>query len=94
MKLTRKCKEKFFEWYENREGNTLTVIELELMSESVIQNALIIDFFDSVGVYIEISVTYGFNWSIDDFGGEDYNNRQQATIQAIKKANDIYNERN
>ncbi|WP_291076389.1 MULTISPECIES: hypothetical protein [unclassified Empedobacter] len=101
MILTGKCKEKFWEWYKNREGKTLTPKELELISEEVLQNALIIDFFDSVGIYIEIHyssflgnrflciVNTNENHKVTSF----QNNRHQAIKKAIKKANDLYNSR-
>lgn len=67
----------------------------------VLQNALIIEFFDSVGIYIEIIKDnwFGFNihrgnWKALDFSIGGYDTRQQATKQAIIKANEIYNERN
>ena len=59
-----------------------------------IQNALIIEFFDEQGVYIELfnlgSFMFAINNSHEDNG---YLTRKEATIQAIKQANDIYNER-
>lgn len=100
MELTEKCKEKFLEWYKNREGKTLTPKELELMSEEVLQNALIIEFFDSVGIYIDIRIEFNDSFvlkTFDSYVEDDYvgnfSNRQEATIQAIKKANDLYNSR-
>lgn len=67
----------------------------------VLQNALIIEFFDSVGIYIYLETgTYfnkpNFRYKIitnDDtcIGYKEYS-RKEATVQAIKKANEIYNE--
>ncbi|MCA4782330.1 hypothetical protein IF125_08630 [Empedobacter stercoris] len=102
MILTGIAKEKFLEWNENREGKTLTLKELELMSESVILNALIIEFFDEYGIHINIF--YKYTWRVEIRDSQSsllstlnyavFDTRQEATIQAIKKANDIYNERN
>lgn len=67
-------------------------------------NALIIEWFDSVGICIEIDVSrfndkYGFDCgfyydNFNDYIAVDgfFNSRQEATEKAIGKANDIYNE--
>lgn len=64
----------------------------------VLQNALIIEFFDSVGIYIDIRIEFNDSFvlkTFDSYAEDDYvgnfSNRQDATIQAIKKANDLYN---
>ena len=95
MILTGKCKEKFLEWYNEPETYFYGL-------NKTCQNALIIEFFDSVGVYIYLETgTYfnkpNFRYKIitnDDtcIGYKEYS-RQESTIQAIKKANDIYNVR-
>ncbi len=68
-------------------------------------NALIIEWFDSVGIYIIISPSDNpKNWFYTILGEDilspfyqmyqsldDFENRQEAIIQAIKKANEIYN---
>ena len=91
MILTGKAKEKFLEWLDEESTWFQTFSDTH-------QNALIIEFFDSVGVYIGVypatncSQYLMFEISInDDWIGEE-ENRQEATIQAITKANDIYNE--
>ena len=70
-----------------------------------IQNALIIEFFDYKNIFIEVSGIFyqgfepEFNYNIQEKGtlnginGEVFNSRQEATIQAIKQAIKIYNER-
>lgn len=66
-------------------------------------NALIIEWFDSVGIIINVGGVlqngiYSFSFDIqenntlngiDEYG---FSNRQEATEKAIEKANDIYNE--
>ena len=93
--ITNKAKEEFLkEYYKESFKNNWNLEELEYIFNilpQTCQNALIIEWFDSIGIYINISVTYGFNWYINELGGEDYNNRQEATKQAIIKANEIYN---
>lgn len=113
MILTGKCKEKFEKWYfENHCSSNIKFEDLLpyhiydvfgwLYKQSLtIQNALIIEFFDSIGVYIEIHyssflgnrficiVNTNENHKVTSF----QNNRHQAIKKAIKKANDLYNSR-
>jgi hypothetical protein len=62
-----------------------------------VQNALIVDWFDSVGIYIEVTKWNDtiWQWNIDDGDeypdGKDYSSRTEATNAAIKKANELYN---
>ena len=97
MILNGKTKEDFKEWvFENYYFQDLNVLyPLHLV------DTLIIEFFDSVGIYIYLETgTYlnkpNFIYKIitnDDtcIGYKEYS-RKEATVQAIKKANDIYNE--
>ena len=67
-----------------------------------IQNALIIEFFDSIEIIIQIHNVCDDWWfrvksktkTIKSEKYNEYKNRQQATIQAIEKANDLYNSSN
>lgn len=95
MILTDKAKEDFKEWvFENYYFQDINVLyPLHLV------DTLIIEWFDSAGIYIGVypnnnmSSYLSFEMSInDDWIGEELT-RQEATIQALKKANDIYNER-
>ena len=89
MTLNGKTKEDFIDY----------ISLVEEMSD-IYRNALIIEFFDSVGIYIYLETgTYfnkpNFRYKIitnDDtcIGYKEYS-RQEATIQAITKANEIYN---
>jgi len=93
MKLTGKC---FDEFEAQNKGRGY----FALLPESC-QNALIIEFFDSVGIYVEllyfidgnyfVSIVY-HNDGHNHIG--DFDNRTQATNEAIIKANDLYNENN
>ena len=95
MILNGKTKEDFIDYIDSDD------LLVEGMSD-IHRNALIIEFFDSVGVYIYLETgTYfnkpNFRYKIitnDDtcIGYKEYS-RQEATIQAITKANDIYNVR-
>ncbi len=63
------------------------------------QNALIIDFFDWTGIIIQINNVCGDWWyrvksestSIHSQWFHECKSRSEATIQAIKKVNEIYN---
>lgn len=94
MILNGKAKEDFKEWtFENNNFQDLNVLYPLYLVDT-----LIIEWFDSVGIYIGVypnnnmSSYLSFEMSInDDWIGEELT-RQEATIQAITKANDIYNE--
>ena len=110
MILTGKCKEDFLKSIYYKEDTNQVPIEDEcnenIFNESKrwlrrqderFLNALIIEFFDSVGIYIGI---VRFNVGSGYFESRiHYNNgvyftyvtRQEATKQAIIKANEIYN---
>ena len=96
--LTGKCKKSFIE---EKLGNNIGLFETMLQ---MYKHALIIDFFDSVGIYISINREISENsfWNFDFTYKENLNNtfftdyyetRQQATEEAIKKANEIFNNR-
>lgn len=77
---------------------------LDKMNE-VFKNALMMEWFDSVGIFIELSGIWyqgsepEFNYNIQEKGtlnginGHIFYSRQEATTAAITKANEIYNER-
>ena len=60
-------------------------------------HALIIDFFDSVGIYVNsdyFELNKGFYSEVLDSNFEIIKpTRQEALTEAIKKANEIYNEK-
>ena len=83
--------------------------DMFLMMYSVMKNALIIDWFDLVGIYIDTQLVATFDeceitqvcWFVNIAASNNcynsdkhYQTRQEATKQAILKANDIYNEIN
>lgn len=96
MILTGKALEDFKKWkVDNMRLSTIEVLDFKYLS-IVSQNAIIIEWFDSVGIHILIT----------DFEGEDYwcelnglkhsilgKTRQEAITQVIIKANEIYNEK-
>lgn len=94
MILTSNAKQDFFIWYgtgENYFNVTLQPIE---------QYANIIDWLDSVGIFINTmkEFTEGYSFSIYRDDESDipiiqcpYQSRQSATESAIKLANEIYN---
>lgn len=70
---------------------------------NIIGNALIIEWFDSVGIYIETGgadyrgVEFWYNIqeknTINGHNGEYFNSRQQAAEKALEKAIILYNEK-
>lgn len=67
--------------------------------EDIFKNALIIEWFDSVGIYIDIVIVfkkdtpkYVYYYGRYTNQSQQYNTRQEATKHAIIKANKIYNE--
>ena len=100
MILTGKCREDFEKWlnkemyylgrhnFEDRNNN------IEDLGENF-QNCLIIEWFDSVGIYITsdyLELNKGFFSEILNENFEIIKpTRQEALAEAIKKANEIYN---
>lgn len=98
MDLTGKAKYDFILW--NAKNNYIVselAITQELLHESVI-NALIIEWLDSVEIYINTPMTHVTDCFVIEINNsvyeEEYSSRQKATKQAIIKANQIYNENN
>lgn len=85
MKLTGKCKEAFEYNFNMSNFNELS---------ETLQNALIIDFFDSVGIYVNV-LKYNDKWKIiaDTQFRYLFESRQEATKAAIAKAVEIFNNR-
>lgn len=87
MILTGECKEDFLKWCKCNEKWFNTYLD-------IFQNALIIEFFYEQEYKIEKEVynlwDYCFVKCYWDRGFKEY---KESVAQAIKKANDIYNER-
>jgi hypothetical protein len=101
MILTGKCREGFINFM-CKNHKYIKWCDYQTMSE-VVLNALIIEYFDSIGVYIEIQVLkvetypkYSFNMRNISFNmlsqGDYFKSRQEATEKAIEKANDLINQ--
>lgn len=99
MDLTDKAREDFLNWYEVSDyGSSIDRINITF------KNALIIEWFDSIGIYIITNYSCGdFDYEVKDYTSQNsckihfnsnFESRQEATKQAIIKANKIYNERN
>ena len=110
MILTGKAKEEFFNWLDNQGVNGIDISNWEFekfhLLSNVSQNSLIIEWFDSVGIYISINYVDFYDEFRNNTGFETYvtnkglsvkfrsvSIRQEAIKQAIKKANEIYNEK-
>lgn len=110
MILTGKAKEDFYTWLKTQDDD-FGFIDIEPTSINVsfdnlyeiLENALIIEWFDSVGIQIEINIcswNKGYEFSptiytnficIGNMSATCCIDRKTATKQAIKKANEIYN---
>lgn len=96
MILTNKALKDFYTWIEKQDFPLSKYAVENNLVRNVFVNALIIEWFDSECIHIDtymcVDRTYDFKVN---FRG--YNvfciSRQEATEQAILKANEIYNER-
>lgn len=90
MILTDKTLKDFTFWLYNK--HAMKIFNIEFM-KPLLFNALIIDFFDSVGIYIEIirNDDY-FDYVVMEEWDYGFEIRQEAIEKAIEKANKIYNE--
>lgn len=77
MKLTGKCKEAFRKWFDENYNDYWTYYH----TKPVILNALIIEFFDSVGL-----------WEIQFYKAFFSLPYKEAINAAIEKANEIFNQ--
>lgn len=99
MKLTGKCAEAFKSYLKETKGDVMAHVIYEF--EDLYQNALIIEFFDSVGIYVEIKNKFGqrkqcqrFSFVVKNYNsGFLFDFRTEATNKGIEKANEIFNNR-
>ena len=101
MILTGKNKRTFLKWLKIRVNSTLHEIDniefwFNLQDESF-KITLIIEWFDSVGIYVNAELDYlhivwfptiNNDWNFEE---REFETRQEAIKEAIKKANEIYN---
>lgn len=100
MELTEKAKEDFEKWLYSKHKMYLKDLKDVDLDGNIFQNTLIIDFFGSVGIYI--SIINGKNLSriyiesdlknYHQIEENEFKSRQKAKTEAIKKANEIYNQ--
>ena len=111
MEVTGKAKESFEKWMHsckfeelelNDYGDLYEVFDVSYIFEQLpesMQYGVYVDWFDSVGVEIEITQSerfegvwcYYFEESMNDYQGN-ASTRHKARTKAINKANTIYNE--
>ena len=96
--LTGKCKEAFIDYLDKTNQITIEKGILKLHWQDFPEkytHALIIDFFDSVGIYVNsdyFELNKGFYSEVLDSNFAIVKpTRQEALTEAIKKANEIYN---
>jgi hypothetical protein len=99
MKLTGKCKEDFEKWYFDNDKNVYIDLKSFYSLDESMQYGVYVDFFDSVGVHVEVKVKSSFqkfNYGIHDknewiVSSAFIKTRQEARTAAIEKANELYN---
>ena len=107
MELTGKCKVDFEKWFtrnDNHKGFDEHQVALDVKYRLKVfyqlydsmQYGVYVDFFDSVGVFININTyDYGgryFQYSVDDLMPDTvFYKRSEAITQSIQKANELYN---
>jgi hypothetical protein len=86
--ITGKAERDFYKWLFEKHN-----LQPYNIFNRIFTNALIIEWFDSVGIYINIIGYSKTKWRVLVRSNYDeyFNSRQQATEEAIKKANEIYN---
>ena len=93
MILTGKALEHYKIWFDKYYNDYWTYYQ----SKPTILNALIINWFDSVGIYVNAELDYlhivwfptiNNDWNFEE---REFEKRQEAIKEAIKKANEIYN---
>lgn len=109
MELTGKCKEAFLDYLAktNQDSIEKGIVRMHWQEyPEKYLNALIIDFFDSVNINIHIDITssyYLYKIYVESLNYPDYEEkfhhgtnegRKIAQTEAIKKANEIYNQNN
>lgn len=106
MILTRKAKDDFLKWLQDNYELLIEDVGgfsyFWNAQTRVSEYALIIEWFDSVGITVDVMPildnpikwvpnTFWIAKEISTDDSEYYETRQQATTEAIKKANEIYN---
>tara|TARA_R110000782_G_scaffold130857_1_gene222566 strand:- start:1197 stop:1511 length:315 start_codon:yes stop_codon:yes gene_type:complete len=102
MKLTGKAKEDFGMWHFDR-GTPIKEYKSFIELSDTCINAVIIEFFDSVGITIDVMpiLNNHIKWMPNTFciekeitteDAEYYETRNESIEKAIEKANEIYNE--
>lgn len=102
MKLTGKCKKDFEKWFFNNYGiEEASFVRGEggfFNLPQSMQYGVLVDFFDSVGIYINAFSPDYFEihtgWDVVMNEGKVDRSRSEAREEAIKKFNKIYNEHN
>ena len=106
MKLTGKCKidfekwQKAEDWFWNAEMFDADYTNLELFNElpNSLKYGVYVDYFDSVGIDIDVFNNrsqgfYGYRFTGMRYMKINIKTRQEARTKAIEKANEIYNEK-
>lgn len=101
MLLTGKAKEDFEKWFRTKRATAKFRFWMLIETDPCVLNSVIIEWFDSVGIYIEPLKEYSFGFIIHIGNYKDpissllgFDSRQEAITEAIKKSNELYNLKN
>ena len=107
MELTGKCKKDFEKWFSEKSESHYRLVEWFEALDVSMQYGVYVDFFDSVGMMIELQVhvdptmqggSFKKFKAVILFKGRfvnvpnGYGKRYNARTEAIKKANELYND--
>ena len=104
MILNGKAKHDFLNWITKGMSSFAHDMEIEFFNQKseIEKNAIIIEWFDSMGIYINVggvlmdclsdfSFDIQTNNTLNGIDNSGFNSRSEATKKAILKANEIYN---
>lgn len=99
MILTGKAQQYFIEWYKATKSKNINLKDFSLNIAQSISYAIVIEWFDSVCIYINIKSKFGqrkqceiFSFTVKTYNsGFIFNSRKEATKEAIQKACYFYN---
>jgi hypothetical protein len=102
--LTEKCGEEFEKWFRQKRATSTFRFWMLVETEKNIVTTVIIEWFDSIGITVDIMPrmnddkvvfepnTFCLKHEITTEDFVQFDNRFDAKIKAIEKANEIYNE--
>jgi len=94
MKLTGQCKKYFRRWLYGKEDYEDYYYSEFIDLPEAMQYGVLVDFFDSVGIIIEVTydnLPMEFDCYVNNEKWTGFFTRQEARAKVLEKANEIYN---